>query len=131
MLADIRLSSESHKVIVILTWTECPAQVWDYPGDGYVHRLIQSNLDGKLVEVPSPEPPGMRTRASDDLALTSEQAGVGSRLAKGGPAASVSGTGNTSNEQARSANDDMNMLEVRFDTAMGRNARNAILTIGS
>lgn len=30
------------------------ARVWDYAGDGYVHRLVQSNHDGKLVEVPSP-----------------------------------------------------------------------------
>ncbi len=30
------------------------AQVWDYAGDGYVHRLIQSKTDGKLVEVAPP-----------------------------------------------------------------------------
>eukprot|EP00245_Coleochaete_scutata_P017892 TRINITY_DN901_c1_g2_i1.p1 TRINITY_DN901_c1_g2~~TRINITY_DN901_c1_g2_i1.p1 ORF type:complete len:528 (-),score=122.06 TRINITY_DN901_c1_g2_i1:33-1511(-) len=29
-------------------------QVWDYVGDGYVHRLIQSKTDGKLVELPAP-----------------------------------------------------------------------------
>lgn len=28
-------------------------RVWDYAGDGYVHRLIQSQSDGKLVELPS------------------------------------------------------------------------------
>lgn len=28
-------------------------RVWDYAGDGYVHRLIQSNSGGKLVELPS------------------------------------------------------------------------------
>ncbi|KAI9884195.1 MAG: hypothetical protein M1823_004011 [Watsoniomyces obsoletus] len=28
-------------------------RVWDYDGDGYVHRLIQSKGDGKLVELPS------------------------------------------------------------------------------
>ncbi|WFD33611.1 RING-type E3 ubiquitin transferase [Malassezia cuniculi] len=28
-------------------------RVWDYAGDGYVHRLIQSQTDGKLVELPS------------------------------------------------------------------------------
>lgn len=28
-------------------------RVWDYAGDGYVHRLIQSKSDGKLVELPS------------------------------------------------------------------------------
>lgn len=26
-------------------------RVWDYAGDQYVHRLIQSKTDGKLVEV--------------------------------------------------------------------------------
>jgi hypothetical protein len=29
-------------------------RVWDYAGDNYVHRLIQSKTDGKLVEVPTP-----------------------------------------------------------------------------
>ncbi|KAK9452622.1 BRCA1-associated protein 2-domain-containing protein [Dipodascopsis uninucleata] len=28
-------------------------RVWDYAGDGYVHRLIQNEADGKLVELPS------------------------------------------------------------------------------
>ncbi|KAI9714358.1 MAG: hypothetical protein M1820_000319 [Bogoriella megaspora] len=27
--------------------------VWDYAGDGYVHRLIQNKTDGKLVELPA------------------------------------------------------------------------------
>lgn len=27
--------------------------MWDYAGDGYVHRLIQNKTDGKLVELPS------------------------------------------------------------------------------
>ncbi|CAO3628686.1 unnamed protein product [Cunninghamella echinulata] len=27
-------------------------RVWDYVGDGYVHRLIQNTVDGKLVELP-------------------------------------------------------------------------------
>ena len=35
--------------------------VWDYAGDGYVHRLVQNQKDGKLVELPAlsralPEP---------------------------------------------------------------------------
>lgn len=30
-------------------------RVWDYAGDGYVHRLIQNKSDGKLVELPSPD----------------------------------------------------------------------------
>ncbi|CAO3645087.1 unnamed protein product [Cunninghamella echinulata] len=28
-------------------------RVWDYASDGYVHRLIQNVVDGKLVELPS------------------------------------------------------------------------------
>lgn len=32
-------------------------RVWDYASDGYVHRVIQSKADGKLVEVPTPENP--------------------------------------------------------------------------
>ncbi|GJJ11224.1 hypothetical protein Clacol_005456 [Clathrus columnatus] len=28
-------------------------RVWDYAGDGYIHRLIQNKTDGKLVELPS------------------------------------------------------------------------------
>lgn len=28
-------------------------RVWDYAGDGYVHRLIRNKADGKLVELPS------------------------------------------------------------------------------
>ncbi|RKP13939.1 hypothetical protein BJ684DRAFT_9355 [Piptocephalis cylindrospora] len=27
-------------------------RVWDYAGDGYVHRLLQNRVDGKLVELP-------------------------------------------------------------------------------
>eukprot|EP01091_Cochliopodium_minus_P018632 TRINITY_DN7612_c0_g1_i1.p1 TRINITY_DN7612_c0_g1~~TRINITY_DN7612_c0_g1_i1.p1 ORF type:complete len:563 (-),score=153.80 TRINITY_DN7612_c0_g1_i1:26-1714(-) len=27
-------------------------RVWDYTGDGYVHRLIQNKSDGKIVELP-------------------------------------------------------------------------------
>src|SRR5579859_4722747 len=27
-------------------------RVWDYGGDGYVHRLIQTKSDGKLVDLP-------------------------------------------------------------------------------
>lgn len=37
-----------------LTIASWHLQVWDYASDGYVHRLVQSKTDGKLVEVPSP-----------------------------------------------------------------------------
>ena len=42
--------------------------MWDYASDGYVHRLVQSKTDGKLVEVPSPA-----------------QAACGERLSTAGP----------------------------------------------
>ena len=29
-------------------------RVWDYASDAYVHRLIRSKTDGKIVEVPAP-----------------------------------------------------------------------------
>ena len=41
-------------------------QVWDYASDGYVHRLVQSKTDGKLVEVPSPAQAAFGERASTD-----------------------------------------------------------------
>ncbi|OJJ44072.1 hypothetical protein ASPZODRAFT_72244 [Penicilliopsis zonata CBS 506.65] len=31
-------------------------RVWDYVGDAYVHRIIQSKTDGKLVELPGADP---------------------------------------------------------------------------
>lgn len=31
------------------------SRVWDYAGDGYVHRLVQNKSDGKLVQLPQPE----------------------------------------------------------------------------
>ncbi|KAK2748822.1 hypothetical protein FQN55_003964 [Onygenales sp. PD_40] len=31
-------------------------RVWDYVGDGYVHRIIQNKSDGKLVELPAAGP---------------------------------------------------------------------------
>ena len=34
-------------------------RVWDYTGDGYVHRLIQNNVDGKMVEIPDPNSSSM------------------------------------------------------------------------
>ncbi|KAF9245295.1 hypothetical protein BU15DRAFT_85626 [Melanogaster broomeanus] len=43
-------------------------RVWDYAGDGYVHRLIQNKADGKLVELPSAAS-SMGTNSRDDGAL--------------------------------------------------------------
>ncbi|CAM9421490.1 unnamed protein product, partial [Discosporangium mesarthrocarpum] len=45
-------------------------QVWDFAGDGFVHRLIQNKADGKLVEISDPqhtsgERPQVPARLSD------------------------------------------------------------------
>lgn len=42
--------------------------MWDYAGDGYVHRLIQNKSDGKLVELPS---------AASSMGATARDGGVG------------------------------------------------------
>ncbi|KAF2130250.1 hypothetical protein P153DRAFT_356052 [Dothidotthia symphoricarpi CBS 119687] len=46
--------------------------VWDYAGDGYVHRLIQNKADGKLVDLPASThqsfgAPGMTGYANDTV----------------------------------------------------------------
>jgi BRCA1-associated protein len=43
-------------------------RVWDYAGDGYVHRLIQNKADGKLVELPS---------AASSMGVTPREGGLG------------------------------------------------------
>jgi len=61
-------------------------RVWDYVGDGYVHRLIRSHVDGKLVEVPSPSLGGMDPsceeccQSSDPYMRELEEAQLASKL---------------------------------------------------
>ncbi|KAF9462930.1 hypothetical protein BDZ94DRAFT_1282774 [Collybia nuda] len=43
-------------------------RVWDYAGDGYVHRLIQNKADGKLVELPS---------AASSMGISQRDGGLG------------------------------------------------------
>jgi hypothetical protein len=80
----------------------CNLQVWDYVGDGYVHRLIQSSLDGKLVEVPSPEPSTLRGRGN----------GTGVHEAGGPSSAGQGSKALQAVEEERALNEDINMLEV-------------------
>ncbi|KAA6419525.1 MAG: BRCA1-associated -like [Trebouxia sp. A1-2] len=47
-------------------WGDLKCPVWDYASDGYVHRLVQSKTDGKLVEVPSPAQAAFGERHSTD-----------------------------------------------------------------
>jgi len=37
--------------------------VWDYAGDGYVHRLIQNKPDSKLIDLPARRHPNAAFRA--------------------------------------------------------------------
>ncbi|KAL0429756.1 UNVERIFIED_CONTAM: BRAP2 RING ZnF UBP domain-containing protein 2 [Sesamum radiatum] len=39
---------KKHNTAILLNWKRSE---WDYAGDNYVHRLIQSKTDGKLVEL--------------------------------------------------------------------------------
>lgn len=41
-------------------------RIWDYASDGYVHRIVQSKSDGKLVELPANTTPNHSALASRD-----------------------------------------------------------------
>jgi hypothetical protein len=53
-----------YECAAFISESPCTPQVWDYVGDNYVHRLIQSKTDGKLVEVPSPSRPQVRRESA-------------------------------------------------------------------
>ncbi|XP_077995910.1 BRCA1-associated protein-like [Glandiceps talaboti] len=44
-------------------------RVWDYAGDNYVHRLVQSKGDGKIVEWDREDPSSQREEKVDSLTL--------------------------------------------------------------
>jgi len=44
-------------------------RVWDYAGDGYVHRIIQNKTDGKLVEFPGVHSHSDFRDSKDDIKL--------------------------------------------------------------
>ncbi|AQZ12426.1 ETP1 (YHL010C) [Zygosaccharomyces parabailii] len=47
-------------------------RVWDYAGDNYVHRLVQNEVDGKLVEVAA-EGPGVTGSNSESMGRSSNK----------------------------------------------------------
>lgn len=49
----LKLCKFSHFENTSHTFTKSLGQdlVWDYAGDNFVHRLIQSSIDGKMVEL--------------------------------------------------------------------------------
>ncbi|KAI8800807.1 hypothetical protein BJ742DRAFT_685709 [Cladochytrium replicatum] len=77
-------------------------RVWDYAGDGYVHRLIQNRDDGKLVELPAPAASSSEVDVSQSGGTTPVGLGIlngrsprlgGGGSRRGGGMASVRGRG--------------------------------------
>lgn len=42
------------------------SRVWDYAGDGYVHRLIANEADGKIVELPEKSSSEVKSKTDND-----------------------------------------------------------------
>lgn len=79
-------------------------RVWDYGADGYVHRLMQNQEDGKLVEIPSPMPPpirepGMAMGAIGTLENGNEHVSTGTFGTSGFPKVSIAGSSGTKPKQ--------------------------------
>ncbi|WVQ83721.1 hypothetical protein IAT38_005865 [Cryptococcus sp. DSM 104549] len=70
-------------------------RVWDYEGDNYVHRLIQTRNDGKLVELPSASSLVTQSSVSRPLPLGSTTATPERR-----PAGTSADSGNASGSPA-------------------------------
>lgn len=46
--------------------------VWDFCGQGYVHRLLQNKDDGKLVEIPDPSNTSSQERSAEPGVISAE-----------------------------------------------------------
>lgn len=57
--------------------------VWDFCGQGYVHRLLQNKDDGKLVEFPDPSNTSSQERSSEPGASSAEDEVVVHRKLEG------------------------------------------------
>ncbi|CAK0773568.1 hypothetical protein CVIRNUC_004079 [Coccomyxa viridis] len=57
-------------------------RVWDYTNDNYVHRLVQSKKNGKLLELPSPAPSSSHApaMAASEVDSQTEEALVASKV---------------------------------------------------
>ena len=56
--------------------------MWDYAGDGYVHRLILNKQDGKFVEFPSPESRSGERSQNPPITSAEEEEGEHRKLEK-------------------------------------------------
>lgn len=96
-------------------------RVWDYAGDGYVHRLIQSKTGGKLVELPS---------ASDAAALTPERlwnASYPGAMEPTNHASEHNIAGRSIYQEQENAVDDMDLLRQKME-ALGTEYSNMIIS---
>lgn len=87
-------------------------RVWDYLGDGYVHRLIQNTVDGAIVELPSrsetnsvaPQGESHMKRVSSSMMRlgigSGSSAGTGS-IGDGGSVSAENLGANNSNQQGK------------------------------
>ncbi|CAO0791627.1 unnamed protein product [Mucor circinelloides] len=100
-------------------------RVWDYLGDGYVHRLIQNTVDGAIVELPSrsennsvaPEDGGQLKSMSSSmmrLDIGSRSSGDGHGEAGGGRFGS-SGSGSADNLSAHGSNQQGKLDSISVD----------------
>ncbi|KAI8642987.1 hypothetical protein BD408DRAFT_431895 [Parasitella parasitica] len=86
-------------------------RVWDYLGDGYVHQLIQSTVDGVIVELPTrTESDSAATQGSNHMKRSIMQADV--MLGSG---ANGSGSGNTDGLAANSSNPEVKLDSISAD----------------
>ena len=70
-LAHFRATSHAYAIEL------ATQRVWDYAGDGYVHRLIVASTDGKVVELPDPRAPTASLERSRLPPDTDVAAGLG------------------------------------------------------
>ncbi|SPO40746.1 uncharacterized protein PSFLO_06228 [Pseudozyma flocculosa] len=79
-------------------------RVWDYAGDGYVHRLIQNKADGKLVELPSASSAAATPERSRRLPASTAMQNPSSS-SQGGPRSGADGRGPRRSDDAADESD--------------------------
>lgn len=73
-----RYAPEQHSIKHFVETGHCFAmeistsRVWDYAGDKYVHRLVASETDGKIVELPEKESSSSKTHMKEEDSEYSE-----------------------------------------------------------
>ncbi|CEP19761.1 hypothetical protein [Parasitella parasitica] len=92
-------------------------RIWDYLGDRYVHRLIQSMVDGAVVELPSRnEADSVATQESNHMKRSnSSMMQLDVVLGSGGIGGNGSGSGNTDGSATNSSHQQMKLDSISAD----------------